>query len=79
VTPTTAATDSYTLACTGAGGTASGSASLTVAAVVVTPPPKSGGGGGGGAEGLWELLGLSTLGILARRRNRLGTRVAASR
>jgi len=79
VTPTTAATDSYTLACTGAGGTASGSASLTVAAVVVTPPPKSGGGGGGGAVGIWELLGLSTLGILARRRNRLGTRVAASR
>jgi hypothetical protein len=65
------------LACTGSGGTATGTATLTVATAVV-PPPKSG-GGGGGAVGLWELLGLSTLGILARRRNRIGARVAGSR
>jgi hypothetical protein len=70
VTPTTAATDSYALACTGAGGTANGTAALTVAAAMVTAPPapsKS----GGGAIGVWELLGLSVFGAVAYRRRKL--------
>jgi hypothetical protein len=69
VSPTTAATDSYTLACTGAGGTATATATLTA---VAQPPTKS----GGGAVGLWELLGLSTLAMLGHLRKRLEARVS---
>jgi hypothetical protein len=61
VSPATAGAASYVLACTGAGGTANGTAALTVNAV----PSKS----GGGALGLVELLGLALLGLgTARRR-----------
>lgn len=65
VSPTTAASDSYALACTGAGGTANGAAALTVAAAVATAPPSK---SGGGAMGLWELLGLSLVTTIAWRR-----------
>ena len=74
VSPTTAATDSYTLACTGAGGAANGTAALTVAAAVVTAPPSK---SGGGAMGLWELLGLSLLTAFAYRRNGQSARVVS--
>jgi hypothetical protein len=69
VSPTAAATDSYVLACTGTGGTASGTAALTVAAAVVPPPAPS--KSGGGALGLWELLGLLGFSATAYRRKRV--------
>jgi Bacterial Ig-like domain (group 3)/Beta-propeller repeat len=62
VSPATAGAASYALACTGAGGTANGTAALTVNAV----PSKS--GGGGGSIGIVELLGLALLGLGAARR-----------
>lgn len=62
VTPSASGTASYALACTGAGGTANGTASLTVAA---KPSGKS---GGGGAMEQWELIALSLIGIAAHRR-----------
>jgi hypothetical protein len=72
VSPTTAATDSYVLACTGTGGTASGTATLTVAAAVVPPPaPTAPSKSGGGALGLWEMLALSALSAIAYRRRRV--------
>ena len=74
VSPTAAATDSYVLACTGTGGTASGSATLTVAAAVVPPPAPT--KSGGGALGLWELLGLSALSAIAYRRRRVSAPMA---
>jgi hypothetical protein len=66
VTPTASGTASYMLACTGAGGTANGTAALTVSAV----PSKH----GGGAMDLWELLALSVLGVAAHRRRRVVVR-----
>jgi Bacterial Ig-like domain (group 3)/Beta-propeller repeat len=75
--PTTAATDSYVLACTGTGGTASGTATLTVAAAVVPPPtPPAPSKSGGGALGLWELLGLFGFIAIANRRKRAGAQMA---
>ena len=62
VSPATAGVASYALACTGAGSTANGTATLTVNAV----PGKS--GGGGGSIGMVELLGLALLGLGAARR-----------
>jgi subtilisin family serine protease len=58
--PATAGTVSYTLTCTNANGTASGTANLTVAA------PSSGGGGGGGGGAMDEiaLLILGSLGVV---------------
>ncbi|MBS0375186.1 MAG: hypothetical protein JSR73_11450 [Proteobacteria bacterium] len=53
------ATTTYTLQCTGLGGSASASATVTVAAA-------GGGGGGGGALGLEGLLSLLVLGLLRR-------------
>jgi hypothetical protein len=77
VSPTTTATDSYVLACTGTGGTASATAALTVAAAVVPPPaPPAPSKSGGGALGLWELLGLSALSAIAYRRRRVGALMA---
>ncbi len=67
VTPSSSGAASYTLACSGAGGTANGTASLTVAAA----PVGSGGKSGGGAMGLWELVALSLLGAAAYRRRTL--------
>jgi hypothetical protein len=52
---------SFTLTCTGSGGSGTASAALTVNAA-------SSGHSGGGAVGLWELLGLSALSLLAYRR-----------
>lgn len=66
VSPTTAATDSYVLACTGAGGTANATAVLTVTAAVPAPSPP--GKSGGGALGIWELLSLAALSVAAYRR-----------
>jgi hypothetical protein len=66
VTPTASGTASYALACTGAGGTANGTATLTVSAV----PSKH----GGGAMGLWELVALSVLGVAAHRRRGVAVR-----
>ena len=68
VTPSAAGTASYALACTGAGGTANGTATLTVAA-------PSSGKGGGGALGLWELVALSLVGVAAHRRRGLRLKI----
>jgi hypothetical protein len=57
------ATTTYTLQCTGLGGSASASATVAVAAA-------GGGGGGGGAFGLGELAGLLLLGLLRRASSR---------
>ena len=65
VTPTATGSPSYSLACTGAGGTATGSATRTVSAK--STGGGGGGGGGGGALDAWTLAGLGAL-ILARRR-----------
>lgn len=54
VTPTAASTLSYTLACTGGGGTANAVATLVTSA----PTQSASGGGGGGALDIGELLGL---------------------
>lgn len=59
VTPNTAGSLSYALDCTGAGGTANGTATLTVTA----PASGGGGGGGGGAVDIWTLLTLALMGI----------------
>jgi hypothetical protein len=59
--PTTAGALSFTLTCTGSGGSGNATAALTVNAA-------SSGHSGGGAVGLWELLGLSALSLLAYRR-----------
>ncbi len=68
VSPTVIGTASYTLACTGSGGTATGTASLSVAAA-------SGGKSGGGAIGWWEILALSLLGVVGQwRRATIGRR-----
>jgi hypothetical protein len=69
VTPTASGTASYALACTGAGGTANGTAVLTVSAASA-PPSKH----GGGAMGLWELVALSALSVAAYRRRRVAVR-----
>ena len=61
VTPSAAGSLSYALACTGTGGTANGTAALTVNAA----PSKS---GGGGSTGLWDLLALALLGAIRYRR-----------
>ncbi len=64
VAPSTAGSFSYVLTCTGAGGTASGTAALTVNAA----PSKS----GGGSIVIWDLVALAILGgASARRRLRL--------
>jgi Bacterial Ig-like domain (group 3)/Beta-propeller repeat len=63
VSPATAGTATYALACTGAGGTANGTAALTVNAA----PSKS----GGGSVGAWDLLALTLLGLGAYRRRLL--------
>jgi len=62
-TPALTANTTFTLSCTGAGGTTSTSVTVTV-----TSPPAQGGGGGGGSIDEIVILGLATL--LARR---LGT------
>jgi hypothetical protein len=67
VTPSASGTANYSLACTGAGGTANGAAALSVAAA-------SSGKGGGGAMGLWELTALSLLGVAALRRRGIAPR-----
>jgi hypothetical protein len=59
----TAAT-TFTVTCTGLGGSATASANVTISSP--TPPPTGGGHGGGGAI-QWELLAALT-GVLARRR-----------
>jgi hypothetical protein len=59
-TPTAAGSLSYVLTCTGAGGTANATATLSVAAAA--------GKSGGGAMGLWELAALSLLAVAAYRR-----------
>jgi len=62
VTPSASGAASYALACTGAGGSANGSATLSVAAA------RSGSSGGGGALGVWELLTLASLVVALHRR-----------
>jgi hypothetical protein len=59
VTPSGTGSMTYTLACTGNGDTVGNSTTLAVNAA-----PHS---GGGGAIGLWELLGLSVIGLAGRR------------
>jgi hypothetical protein len=71
VTPAASGNASYTLACTGAGGSANGSATLTVAAAASSSGGKS---GGGGAMELWELVALSLLAAGAFRRRGLALR-----
>lgn len=63
---TSAGTATYTLSCTGPGGSASATATVTVAGT-----SNSGGSSGGGASGGVELAGLALLALL-RRRGRLG-------
>jgi hypothetical protein len=60
VTPGASGTASYTLACTGPGGTANGTATLNVTAAS-GGNGGSGGKGGGGAIGLWDLIGFFLL------------------
>jgi Bacterial Ig-like domain (group 3)/Beta-propeller repeat len=67
VTPSASGTANYALACKGAGGTANGTATLSVTAA-------SSGKGGGGAMGLWELMALSLLGVAAHRRRGVALR-----
>jgi len=57
--PTSSGTSSYTLTCTGSGGSGNATAALTV---------NTGGKSGGGALGLWELLSLACLSLYAYRR-----------
>jgi Bacterial Ig-like domain (group 3)/Beta-propeller repeat len=71
VSPSATGTASYTLACTGAGGTANGTATLTVAAA---PSGSGGKSGGGGGMGLWEVVALSLLGVVAQRRRAVALR-----
>jgi hypothetical protein len=66
VSPTSAGTANYALACTGAGGTANGTAALTVT--------SAGGKSGGGSMGLWEVLALTLLAGTAYRRRTLQPR-----
>jgi hypothetical protein len=69
-TPTATGVSTYTLSCTGAGGSANASATVTVAAAPVTPPPSSGGHSGGGAVdwlSISSLLSLSVFGAWRRR------------
>jgi hypothetical protein len=75
VTPSSAGAQSFAISCTGPGGTANASATLTVTA---PPPPPStsgssgGGGGGGGSLSTWDLLAFGLLvGALADRRRRV--------
>ncbi len=70
VTPAASGNASYTLACTGAGGSANGTAALTVAAAA----SGSGGKSGGGAMDLWHLVALSLLAARAFRRPGLALR-----
>ena len=72
VSPSASGTASYTLACTGAGGTANGTAALSVAAAAASG--SGGKSGGGGAMELWELLALSLLGVAAQRRRGVALR-----
>lgn len=65
VTPAVAASLTYLLSCSGAGGTTTGTLAVTVSAA---PPAASGGSGGGG--GSWDLTGLAVLALLAARRRR---------
>jgi hypothetical protein len=55
VSPATSGTLDYTLSCSGAGGTASTSATLTVNAAATSK--------GGGGIGVWELLGLGLIAL----------------
>ena len=64
VTPTAVGSDTYSLTCTGSGGSAEGSAVLTAKAVSVTISGNSGGGGALSVGDLALLLGL----LLVRRR-----------
>ncbi|MGH8397330.1 MAG: Ig-like domain repeat protein [Gammaproteobacteria bacterium] len=66
VTPTAAGSLSYAFACTGSGGTANGSAKLTVNAAAPgggSGGSSSGSGGGGGAMNVWMLLMLAALAL----------------
>jgi hypothetical protein len=72
VTPSASGSASYALACTGAGGTANGTAALSVAAAAASG--SGGKSGGGGAMGLWELVALSLLGVVAQRRRAVALR-----
>jgi hypothetical protein len=74
LTPTATGILTYTLTCTGAAGSQSASADLTVGSLPGTQPP---GGGGGGAMGTITLLGLSGL-VLARLLQAALTRPALS-
>jgi len=75
LTPAAAGTLTYTLSCTGTGGSAAGSATLTVDAA----PPALGGSGGGGGGGAADLatVALGALFGLAARRRRGATRAGA--
>jgi serine protease len=64
VTPSAAGSSTYSISCAGAGGNASGAATLTVNAA----PARQGGGGGGGAADFWSLGLGALLGLAARRR-----------
>ena len=70
VNPTAAGSLSYALSCTGAGGSVSGTAALTVNAAAVTPPPATTSGGGshsgGGALNAWTLMVLGVLALIGR-------------
>ena len=88
-TPSAVGTPSYTLACSGAGGSANATATVTVAAAPVAPappasppasssPPVAPAHGGGGAVDLWSLGALLGLGIVGSRR-RAGVRAASHR
>jgi hypothetical protein len=75
--PTAAGSYTYTLTCTGAGGTVTSSATLVVSVAAVTPPPAtpptdtlSGRAGGGGMVSWESLLGLAFLVCLLRRQTR---------
>jgi hypothetical protein len=74
VSPASAGSASYSLACTGAGGTANGTATLTVNAASSGGGSTGGSGGGGGGGGAVDpftalaLIGIAALGCLRRAR-----------
>jgi CubicO group peptidase (beta-lactamase class C family) len=78
-TVTVSQTTTYTLGCTGAGGTTTQSVTVTVgAAPNPNPPPTGGGGGGGGGVLEWWLLGTLLMAGGLRRARRTAPRLMPS-
>jgi uncharacterized repeat protein (TIGR03803 family) len=68
VTPSSVGSDEYVLSCTGPGGAAKESVTISVAAAAPVPPLSSSSKSGGGSVDLAELLSLAGLLVMTRRR-----------